>query len=339
MRIAVDAMGGDFAPREVVEGAILAQTQLGVDIALVGDRDILANYLKQHNYQESDHLEIVPSEGIIEMDDEPLEGLRRKPNSSIAVAMNLVKRKQADAVVSAGHSGAAMAAALLRLGRLPGVDRPAIGALFPTQVPHKPVLILDVGANIGNWSRLVNSQLTNCEIYAFEPSRETFLALAEFANDEPNIHIHNFGCGERDASQNLYYDELKSGMASLSKRDLRHLNIDFEEFESVDIRRLDTFLSDLSLKPDAVKIDVEGHELAVLKGLGDLICGFKVIQFEFGGTDIDSRIFFRDFWTFFESKKFDLYRLSPKGKIRVASYQETDEVFSFSTYFAIAKIN
>ncbi len=148
MRIAVDAMGGDFAPREVVEGAILAQTQLGVDIALVGDRDILANYLKQHNYQESDHLEIVPSEGIIEMDDEPLEGLRRKPNSSIAVAMNLVKRKQADAVVSAGHSGAAMAAALLRLGRLPGVDRPAIGALFPTQVPHKPVLLLDVGANV-----------------------------------------------------------------------------------------------------------------------------------------------------------------------------------------------
>ncbi|MFM7886336.1 MAG: phosphate acyltransferase PlsX, partial [Pseudanabaena sp.] len=148
MRIAVDAMGGDFAPREVVEGAILAQTQLGVDIALVGDREILANYLKQHNYKESDRLEIVPSEGIIEMDDEPLEGLRRKPNSSIAVAMNLVKRKQADAVVSAGHSGAAMAAALLRLGRLPGVDRPAIGALFPTQVPHKPVLLLDVGANV-----------------------------------------------------------------------------------------------------------------------------------------------------------------------------------------------
>ncbi|MBD2177490.1 phosphate acyltransferase PlsX [Pseudanabaena sp. FACHB-1998] len=148
VRIAVDAMGGDFAPREVVEGAVLAQTQLGVDIALVGDRDILANYLKQHNYQESDRLQIVPSEGIIEMDDEPLEGLRRKPNSSIAVAMNLVKRKQADAVVSAGHSGAAMAAALLRLGRLPGVDRPAIGALFPTQVPHKPVLLLDVGANV-----------------------------------------------------------------------------------------------------------------------------------------------------------------------------------------------
>jgi len=148
VRIAVDAMGGDFAPREIIEGAILAQTQLGVDIALVGDRDILANYFKQHNYQESDRLEIVPSEGIIEMDDEPLEGLRRKPNSSIAVAMNLVKRKQADAVISAGHSGAAMAAALLRLGRLPGVDRPAIGALFPTQVAHKPVLLLDVGANV-----------------------------------------------------------------------------------------------------------------------------------------------------------------------------------------------
>ena len=88
MRIAVDAMGGDFAPREVVEGAILAQTQLGVDIALVGDRDILANYLKQHNYKESDRLEIVPSEGIIEMDDEPLEGLRRKPNSICLLALD-----------------------------------------------------------------------------------------------------------------------------------------------------------------------------------------------------------------------------------------------------------
>ena len=198
-------------------------------------------------------------------------------------------------------------------------------------------VILDVGANIGNWSRLVNSQLTNCEIYAFEPSRETFLALAEFANDEPNIHIHNFGCGERDASQNLYYDELKSGMASLSKRDLRHLNIDFEEFESVEIRRLDTFLSDMSLKPDALKIDVEGHELAVLKGLGDLICGFKVIQFEFGGTDIDSRVFFHDFWKFFTDKGFDLYRLAPSGKIPVNSYRETDEVFAFTTYLAIAR--
>ena len=199
--------------------------------------------------------------------------------------------------------------------------------------------ILDVGANVGNWSKLVNSKLMSCEIHAFEPSRETFFALAVFAKSVSNVHIHNFACGETNTSRNLYYDESKSGMASLSKRNLKHLNIDFEKFESVEIRRLDTFLSNSSIKPDGLKIDVEGHELEVLKGLGDQINGIKVIQFEFGGTDIDSRIFFHDFWSFFESKEFDLYRLSPRGKIRVSSFQETDEVFSFTTYFAIARKN
>jgi glycerol-3-phosphate acyltransferase PlsX len=82
------------------------------------------------------------------MDEEPLVSLRRKPKASINVAMDLVKQKRADAVVSAGHSGAAMAAALLRLGRLPGIDRPAIGAVFPTLLAGKPVIILDVGANV-----------------------------------------------------------------------------------------------------------------------------------------------------------------------------------------------
>jgi FkbM family methyltransferase len=198
-------------------------------------------------------------------------------------------------------------------------------------------IVLDVGANVGNWSKLVNSQLAGCEIHAFEPSKETFLALAEFAKRFSNIHIHNFACGEKNTLRNLYYDESKSGMASLSKRNLKHLNIDFERFESVEIRRLDTFLSNSSIKPDGLKIDVEGHELEVLKGLGDQIYGLKVIQFEFGGTDIDSRIFFHDFWSFFEDKEFDLYRLSPRGKIRVSSFQERDEVFSFTTYFAIAR--
>jgi FkbM family methyltransferase len=200
-------------------------------------------------------------------------------------------------------------------------------------------IVLDVGANVGNWSKLVNSQLMSCEIHAFEPSRDTFFSLAEFAKIAPNVHIHNFACGEENTSRILYYDESMSGMASLSKRDLKHLNIDFEKFESVEIRRLDTFLTNSLIKPDGLKIDVEGHELEVLNGLGDQIHGLKVIQFEFGGTDIDSRTFFHDFWSFFETKEFDLYRLSPKGKIRVSSFQERDEVFSFTTYFAIAREN
>ncbi len=146
VRIAIDAMGGDNAPAEIVAGALRAQEELGVDVLLVGDPQQIETALKHHT--QSSSLEIVPSDGTIEMSEEPLIALRRKPKASINVAMDLVKKKRADAVVSAGHSGAVMAAALLRLGRLPGIDRPAIGAVLPTMIAGKPVLILDVGANV-----------------------------------------------------------------------------------------------------------------------------------------------------------------------------------------------
>lgn len=139
-------MGGDFAPGEIVAGALRAQAELGVEVLLVGDPEQIKAVMKQHNT--SLQLEIVPAEGIIEMHEEPLSGLRRKPKASINVAMDLVKQGRADAVVSAGHSGAAMAAALLRLGRIRGIDRPAIGTVLPTLDANKSVLILDVGANV-----------------------------------------------------------------------------------------------------------------------------------------------------------------------------------------------
>ncbi|NJL86677.1 MAG: phosphate acyltransferase PlsX [Leptolyngbyaceae cyanobacterium SM1_1_3] len=145
-RIAIDAMGGDYAPAEIVSGAIRAAAELGVDILLVGDPEaIRASTPHPENLSQ---VEIVPAEGTIEMHEEPLSALRRKPQASINVAMNLVKQGRADAVVSAGHSGAAMASSLLRLGRIKGIDRPAIGAVFPTVRADKSVLILDVGANV-----------------------------------------------------------------------------------------------------------------------------------------------------------------------------------------------
>ncbi|WP_138498687.1 phosphate acyltransferase PlsX [Nostoc sp. PA-18-2419] len=146
VRIAIDAMGGDHAPAEIVAGALRAREELGVDILLVGDpQQIEAALPPKTNLGQ---VEIVTAQEAIAMDEEPLNAVRRKRNASINVAMDLVKQQQADAVFSAGHSGAAMASALLRLGRLPGVDRPAIGTVFPTIVAGKPVLVLDVGANV-----------------------------------------------------------------------------------------------------------------------------------------------------------------------------------------------
>ena len=145
-RIAIDAMGGDFAPGEIVAGAIGARAELDVEVILVGDVDRIK--ASTPSVDQLQGIGLVSAEGTIEMHEEPLSALRKKPQASINVAMDLVKRSQADAVVSAGHSGAAMAAALLRLGRLKGIDRPAIGAVFPTVVANKSVLILDVGANV-----------------------------------------------------------------------------------------------------------------------------------------------------------------------------------------------
>ena len=129
--IAVDAMGGDYAPDEVVVGAIRAAAELDVNLLLVGDREKIQACLDEHGGADTNRIEIIPAEGMVTMD-EKATSIRRKPKASINVAMSLVKEKKAQAVVSAGNSGAAMSAALLRLGRLKGIDRPAIGAVFPT---------------------------------------------------------------------------------------------------------------------------------------------------------------------------------------------------------------
>lgn len=145
-------MGGDHAPAEIVAGALRASEELGVEVLLVGNPEKIESCLnerkKDANPAAVERLEIVPAEDVVEMHEEPLSALKRKRKASIRVAMGLVKNNDAHAVVSAGHSGAAMAAALLQLGRLPGIDRPAIGAVLPTIDPDKRVLILDVGANV-----------------------------------------------------------------------------------------------------------------------------------------------------------------------------------------------
>ncbi|MEH1769626.1 MAG: phosphate acyltransferase PlsX [Nostoc sp.] len=146
IRIAIDAMGGDHAPGEIVAGALRAREELGVDILLVGDPQQIEAALPSKT--SLGQVEIVTAEEAIAMDEEPINAVRRKRKASINVAMDLVKQQKADAVFSAGHSGAAMASALLRLGRLPGIERPAIGTVFPTIIAGKPVLVLDVGANV-----------------------------------------------------------------------------------------------------------------------------------------------------------------------------------------------
>ena len=143
MRIALDAMGGDQAPAVTVAGAVAAARNLGVAIALVGDRAVIEAELTKHDAVGLD-LTIVEATDTIGMDEHPAQAVRRKPNNSISVATRLVKNGQAAAVVSAGNSGAMMAAALFVLGRVRGIDRPAIATVFPCI--RGQALLIDVGA-------------------------------------------------------------------------------------------------------------------------------------------------------------------------------------------------
>jgi glycerol-3-phosphate acyltransferase PlsX len=144
MIIAVDAAGGDYAPHEVVKGAIKAAQDYDVDIALVGRRNVLhvltGRSLKKAN------ITIVDAKQVIDYHESPIKAIQKKPNSSIVVGINLLKNERASAFVSAGNTGAVVAAALLTLGKSNGVSRAAIGCFLDT-ISSSPPLLVDAGAN------------------------------------------------------------------------------------------------------------------------------------------------------------------------------------------------
>ena len=143
--IAVDAMGGDLGPSVVVPGAIEAARQTGAKILLVGNEATLDGELNRLSPSGVD-LEIVHAPEVAGMDEKPSDILRRKKNASIQVACRLVRDGAAQGVVSAGHSGASVACGMFIMGRIPGVERPALAALLPTE--KEPVVLLDVGATV-----------------------------------------------------------------------------------------------------------------------------------------------------------------------------------------------
>ncbi|MBI1912802.1 MAG: phosphate acyltransferase PlsX [Deltaproteobacteria bacterium] len=145
MKIAVDAMGGDHAPAAVVEGAVLAATELGIPVILVGDKDRVEAELNRLGADRS-LISIRHTTEIIEMCEPPAQAIRKKKDSSLKVCFDLVKAGEADAVVSAGNSGAAMAAGMFLLKKVKGVERPAIAVTVPTM--KNPAIVLDVGGNV-----------------------------------------------------------------------------------------------------------------------------------------------------------------------------------------------
>jgi glycerol-3-phosphate acyltransferase PlsX len=146
MKIAVDAMGGDNAPHAVVAGAVQAARELGVGVILVGIEQLVQTELRKYPDAETLPIEIRNATEVVDMLDSPATVFRRKKDSSIRVANELVKNGEAAAIISAGHTGAAMTTSLFVLGKIDGVERPAIAVFMPTMKGTS--IVLDMGANV-----------------------------------------------------------------------------------------------------------------------------------------------------------------------------------------------
>ncbi len=221
MRIAVDAMGGDFAPLEIVKGAVeAAKSNLDVTkIFLVGDKDKIEAELKKYGATDK-KIEVFHASEVISMDESPAQAIRRKKDSSVGRAIDLVKQGDADAIVSAGNTGAVVVGATLKLRLLEGVDRPAIATIMPTQ--KKPFVLVDAGANIDCNPRLISQFAVMGSVYSKiifdrekpvvgllsiggedikgnETTKETFNILSKtHLNFRGNVEGHDLFEGETD---------------------------------------------------------------------------------------------------------------------------------------------
>jgi FkbM family methyltransferase len=201
---------------------------------------------------------------------------------------------------------------------------------------NKPLLAIDIGGNVGDYSATLLSEFPSINIHTFEPSATNIEILHKRFLNNPKIKIIPKGISTKSGVTTLYSDHPGSGMASLTKRNLSHFKISFDCVESIETISFNEYwIHNIPNQIiDIVKIDIEGHELQALQSFGPSIAHTKVIQFEFGGTHIDSRNYFRDFWDFFEKNNFSLFRITPHGHIKINKYNERDECFISMNYIA-----
>ena len=191
IRIAVDGMGGDYAPQVVVEGAVAAANDFEhLEIILVGQTDILKRELNRHHVL-GGKIDLHPASEVVGMGESPVAALKKKKDSSIAVCIKLLKEKQVDAVMTAGNTGAAVAASTLKLGLLPGIKRPGIAIGTPTL--HGISVAMDVGANLNPSAEELLQYAVMAEVYA----------RCVYKKKRPSIALLNIGEEESKGTEVL----------------------------------------------------------------------------------------------------------------------------------------
>jgi FkbM family methyltransferase len=198
-----------------------------------------------------------------------------------------------------------------------------------------PFVIFDVGSNIGQYLDVVLSVIGKADfhVHCFEPSVRLFSLLSDRAGNDGRVVVNNVGLGKQTAKMDLY-----SG-GSLTKRKLEHFGMTDEMSETVSIGTVDEYCADNKIDfIHLLKADIEGHEMELFAGASGMFRNqaVKMVTFEFGGCNIDTKTYFRDYFYFFHDLKMDLYRITPAGYLfPLPHYRELDEQFRTSNFAAI----
>lgn len=249
--IAVDGMGGDFAPKNVVDGCVQAVSELNVRVKLVGRKDQLQSELEKHK-DPGDRIEVLHAEDIVQMDDQATMAVRKKRNSSMRVAIDLAAKSEADAVLSAGNTGAMYAMVKLALGTLPGVDRLPLAALFPH--PQGRSIVLDVGANV------------DCKpMHLLEFALMGSIYAEEILNiPSPRVGLLNIGSEEAKGN-----DLTREAFALFKRSDLNFIgNVEGHDLfkGTADVYVCDGFVGNVALKASESLVETILHLLESEKG-------------------------------------------------------------------------
>jgi glycerol-3-phosphate acyltransferase PlsX len=253
MKIAVDAMGGDNAPQAVVAGAVQAAKELGTGIILVGIEELIQAELKKHHQAKTLPIEVRNATQVVDMLDSPATVFRRKKDSSIRVANELVKNGDAVAVISAGHTGAAMATSLFILGPLEGVERPAIATFMPTM--KETCIVLDVGANVDCKPNHLLQFAIMGEVYA------------KYLLKNPNPRVGLLSIGEEETKGN---ELTKEAFKLLTETSLNFIgNVEGRDVMSgkADVVVCDGFIGNVVLKLSEAVAETIG--LMIRENIGD----------------------------------------------------------------------
>jgi len=203
----------------------------------------------------------------------------------------------------------------------------------------EPLIILDVGANTGDWTDAAHSEWPRARIFAIEPSLPAYSKLCKRMEKIDNVSSWKLALGEVCGEATLFSNESGSELSSLRQRHLEHFGVSLSLTEEVALSTLDDFVMDNGIPAvDVLKIDVEGYEMEVLRGGEEVFKKVKVVQFEWGEPSTGASVHWVDFWYFFLEQGMTIYRITPQGAKEVTRYHPRDEVMTWTNYLAVRQV-